>query len=262
MQHFWWRVVAGLITHQLLCERPKRLFIPTGAMRLQYRPVLRHLRSLIGPPTSDDERQSILLQFVRTDSDLRRGPQSRVSHSRSISYFEFAVRRRATPSGSETQSRFALPTQPTQQGHCPTAPYICRKLSAPTWMCRSDLVATTTRPPKWNQAELTRLAEDAPTGNERVTRSSTTSHGRWPDRRGSGVPLVISARSLFYWQKEHAEFLQAIQEGRQRSQLSLVGGARARHGQRRGGQHADCDAWAAQPQPPRRYRMEPRHGKA
>ena len=31
--------------------------------------------------------------------------------------------------------------------------------------------------------------------------------------------IDISARSLFYWQKEHAEFLQAIQEGRQRSQL-------------------------------------------
>jgi bifunctional non-homologous end joining protein LigD len=36
-------------------------------------------------------------------------------------------------------------------------------------MCCSDLVATTTRPPKWNQAEFTRLAEDAPTGSERVT---------------------------------------------------------------------------------------------
>jgi hypothetical protein len=31
--------------------------------------------------------------------------------------------------------------------------------------------------------------------------------------------IGISARSLFNWQKEHAEFLQAIQEGRQRSQL-------------------------------------------
>ena len=31
--------------------------------------------------------------------------------------------------------------------------------------------------------------------------------------------IGISARSLFYWQKEHPEFLQAIQEGRQRSQL-------------------------------------------
>ena len=31
--------------------------------------------------------------------------------------------------------------------------------------------------------------------------------------------IGISARSLFYWQKEHAEFLQAIQEGCQRSQL-------------------------------------------
>ena len=31
--------------------------------------------------------------------------------------------------------------------------------------------------------------------------------------------IGISARALFYWQKEHPEFLQAIQEGRQRSQL-------------------------------------------
>jgi hypothetical protein len=31
--------------------------------------------------------------------------------------------------------------------------------------------------------------------------------------------IGISARSLFNWQKEHPEFLQAIQEGRQRSQL-------------------------------------------
>jgi hypothetical protein len=31
--------------------------------------------------------------------------------------------------------------------------------------------------------------------------------------------IGISARSLFNWQKEHAEFLQSIQEGRQRSQL-------------------------------------------
>jgi hypothetical protein len=31
--------------------------------------------------------------------------------------------------------------------------------------------------------------------------------------------IGITARSLFNWQKEHPEFLQAIQEGRQRSQL-------------------------------------------
>jgi hypothetical protein len=31
--------------------------------------------------------------------------------------------------------------------------------------------------------------------------------------------IGISARSLFNWQKQHTEFLQAIQEGRQRSQL-------------------------------------------
>jgi transposase-like protein len=31
--------------------------------------------------------------------------------------------------------------------------------------------------------------------------------------------IGISARSLFYWQQQHPEFLQAIQEGRQKSQL-------------------------------------------
>jgi hypothetical protein len=31
--------------------------------------------------------------------------------------------------------------------------------------------------------------------------------------------IGISARSLFYWQREHAEFLQAIQEGRQKALL-------------------------------------------
>ena len=31
--------------------------------------------------------------------------------------------------------------------------------------------------------------------------------------------IGISARLLFYWQQQHPEFLQAIQEGRQRSQL-------------------------------------------
>jgi hypothetical protein len=31
--------------------------------------------------------------------------------------------------------------------------------------------------------------------------------------------IGISARSLFYWQQQHPEFLQAIQGGRQRSQL-------------------------------------------
>ena len=31
--------------------------------------------------------------------------------------------------------------------------------------------------------------------------------------------IGISARSLFYWQQQHPEILQAIQEGRQRSQL-------------------------------------------
>ena len=35
----------------------------------------------------------------------------------------------------------------------------------------------------------------------------------------AAAKIGISARSLFYWQKKHAEFLQAIQEGRMRSQL-------------------------------------------
>jgi hypothetical protein len=50
-------------------------------------------------------------------------------------------------------------------------------------------------------------------------RKAHTSHGWWPDRRGGGRRIGISARSLFSWQKQHPEFLQAIQEGRQRSQL-------------------------------------------
>ena len=35
----------------------------------------------------------------------------------------------------------------------------------------------------------------------------------------AAAKIGISARSLFYWQQRHSEFLQAIQEGRQRSQL-------------------------------------------
>jgi hypothetical protein len=37
--------------------------------------------------------------------------------------------------------------------------------------------------------------------------------------KAAATKIGISARSLFNWQKEHPEFLQAIQEGRQRSQL-------------------------------------------
>jgi hypothetical protein len=35
----------------------------------------------------------------------------------------------------------------------------------------------------------------------------------------SAAKIGISARSLFYWQREHPEFLQAIQEGRQKALL-------------------------------------------
>jgi hypothetical protein len=35
----------------------------------------------------------------------------------------------------------------------------------------------------------------------------------------AAAKIGISARSLFYWQREHPEFLQAIQEGRQRGLL-------------------------------------------
>ena len=141
---------------------------------MQYCPALRHFRSRIGSPTSDDERKSILVQFVRTDSDWCRGLQSPVGHSRTISCFEFAARRRATPSGSETQSRFAFPHSPPSKGtarrlHASAAsfPQLLGCAAVTSWQRQ-------TRPPKWNQAELTRLAEDAPTGSERVTRSSTT----------------------------------------------------------------------------------------
>lgn len=44
--------------------------------------------------------------------------------------------------------------------------------------------------------------------------------------------IGISARSLFYWQRQHPEFLQAIQEGRQKAllfweerALEMAGGA-------------------------------------
>jgi hypothetical protein len=37
--------------------------------------------------------------------------------------------------------------------------------------------------------------------------------------RAAAAKIGISARSLFNLQKQHPEFLQAIQEGRQRSQL-------------------------------------------
>jgi hypothetical protein len=93
-----------------------------------------------------------------TDRDRCRVPQSRVGHSRTISYFKRAVRRRATPSGSETQSRFALPTQPTPARALPDGPIPRRKLPAATWMCGSDLVATTPRRPKWYQAESSRAS--------------------------------------------------------------------------------------------------------
>jgi hypothetical protein len=53
-------VVAGFVRTVAL-RNTKRLFIPTGAMQLQHRPVLRHLRSRTGPVTSDDERRSTLL---------------------------------------------------------------------------------------------------------------------------------------------------------------------------------------------------------
>ena len=35
----------------------------------------------------------------------------------------------------------------------------------------------------------------------------------------AAAKIGISARSLFYWQREHPEFLQAIQEGRQKALL-------------------------------------------
>lgn len=35
----------------------------------------------------------------------------------------------------------------------------------------------------------------------------------------AAAKIGVSARSLFYWQQQHPEFLQAIQEGRQRSLL-------------------------------------------
>jgi hypothetical protein len=62
---------------------------------------------------------------------------------------------------------------------------------------------------------------------------SQLSQGAWPTpteksaaqhvvpaaAEAAAARIGISARSLFYWQQQHPEFLQAIQEGRQRSQL-------------------------------------------
>jgi hypothetical protein len=53
--------------------------------------------------------------------------------------------------------------------------------------------------------------------------------------------IGISARSLFYWQKEHAEFLQAIQEGRQRSQPCWEKRAIKRQGRSTRGLHSDAN---------------------
>jgi hypothetical protein len=53
-------------------------------------------------------------------------------------------------------------------------------------------------------------------------RCATGSSTPWPKgltAEAAAARIGISARSLFNWHKEHAEFLQAIQEGRQRSQL-------------------------------------------
>jgi phage terminase small subunit len=52
--------------------------------------------------------------------------------------------------------------------------------------------------------------------------------------------IGISARSLFNWQKQHPEFLQAIQEGRQRSQLWWEKRTIKRRGRSTRGLHSDA----------------------
>jgi hypothetical protein len=50
--------------------------------------------------------------------------QPRIGHDPIDFIFEGqCLNTRATPSGTEEKSRVPFPTQPTQQGHCPTAPY-------------------------------------------------------------------------------------------------------------------------------------------
>ena len=58
--------------------------------------------------------------------------------------------------------------------------------------------------------------------------------------------IGISARSLFNWQKQHPEFLQAIQEGRQRSQLWWEKCAIKRRGGSTRGLHSDASQRTAQ----------------
>jgi phage terminase small subunit len=53
--------------------------------------------------------------------------------------------------------------------------------------------------------------------------------------------IGISARSLFYWQQQHPEFLQAIQEGRQRSQPYWEKRAIKRQGRSTRGLHSDAN---------------------
>jgi len=66
-------------------------------MRLQYRPRLCHLRSVIGLPTSDDEQQSTLLQFVGEQTAIGVGDHSHVlaTAERFSLLLEGAQRRRA-----------------------------------------------------------------------------------------------------------------------------------------------------------------------
>ena len=51
--------------NQLLWGSAERLFMPYARNAIAVSPMMRHLRSLIGLPTSDDERERMLLQFVR-----------------------------------------------------------------------------------------------------------------------------------------------------------------------------------------------------
>ena len=66
----------------------------------------------------------------------------------------------------------------------------------------------TTRPSKWNQAELTRLAEDAPAGNERVTRSSTTATARTLEFDCGQVKSL--SRTRLDWSHQYKRTIEAI----------------------------------------------------
>ena len=70
------------------------------------------------------------------------------------------------PSGAEARNSFELPSHTIPlEGICATAPSQ-PPLSVIGRICSSHSVETTSRPPKWIKPQLTRLVEEALTGDD------------------------------------------------------------------------------------------------